>query len=857
MVTKDISAQPTGRTAQRLYSAGQLLGGPAAALLTLVVLSSGLVPGYQMYTVGLAAVYGLIVLSISLLAGWTGIWSIGHPAMVAIGAYATAYGSSHGWGLAFTSVVAVVLCALLGGFLGFAGSRFSVLYVALLTLAFTLVILEIIGAWKSVTGGDQGVPVETFETALGDLVPSSDEVTYLAVGILGLAIAVSVFLRRTTIRMRMVAAKTHPLAGRSIGIAPELQSSLGFAISAGVAGLSGVLLALLSGFISPEGFSMVFAVNLIAATVLGGTGSVIGAVLGGAFLASAPTLASSLSIDQPYLIGGVLILTLLFLADGIVPTAGKLLRRFVPVTRALGRPAPSLSGPDLVDTAGSGANLRADAAEAAVLRTEALGVRFGGLQAVHDIDLRVGAGEVLAIIGPNGAGKTTFVNALCGLIGGGELEGTMELGGRPLNGVRATRRRSLGLGRTFQHAELFAELTVLENVSVVNRWERRADRDSALQVLASVGLADHVHRLPGELPFGLQKRVDLARAVAALADNPRLMVLDEPFGGLDADERRTLAEHIRRLSDSGTSVVIIDHVLDDLFAVADRVVAFDFGELIADGTPDTVLQNQTVRDSYLGNIDTTLIAPDIDRAATPLISVRGVEHHYAGVRALSGIDLDVHAGGILGIVGANGAGKSTLGRILHGDLHSTGGTRTVTGTDALRLSLVPEGRALFRTLSVRENLEVAAYAAGISGRRLRTRLEELQHGLPERVRTRMNIPAGSLSGGEQQLVAIARALMADPEVLILDEPALGLSPAMVDEVYSQVNALARRGITTILLDQSLARALESCSEIVVLRQGEVVARGNSGTPGFGQIAEAAYFGTEIPAHIGEVFVPKP
>ena len=844
MVTQDISGRGAGRRAQRLYSTGQLLGGPAAALLTIAVLSAGLVPGYQIYTVGLAAVYGLIVLSISLLAGWTGIWSIGHPAMVAIGAYATAYGSSHGWGSAFTSVVAVALCAMLGGFLGFAGSRFSVLYVALLTLAFTLVTLEIIGAWKSVTGGDQGVPVDAF----GDLVPSSDDVTYLAVGVLGLAITVSVFMRRTTIRMRMVAAKTHPLAGRSIGIAPELQSSLGFAISAGVAGLAGVLLALLSGFISPEGFSMVFAVNLIAATVLGGTGSVIGAVLGGAFLASAPTLSSSLSIDQPYLIGGVLILTLLFLADGIVPTVGKLLHRFVPATRVLGRPTL----PMLLDTAESGTNTPAGGAAAAVLKTEGLGVRFGGLQAVHDIDLRVGAGEVLAIIGPNGAGKTTFVNALCGLIGGGEVVGTMELDGRPLHGVRATRRRSLGLGRTFQHAELFAELTVLENVSVVNRWGRRADRDSAVRVLSSVGLSDHVHRLPDELPFGLRKRVDLARAIAALADNPRLMVLDEPFGGLDADERHTLAGHIRRLSKAGTSVIIIDHVLDDLFAVADRVVAFDFGELIADGTPDTVLQNRQVRDSYLGNIDTTLIAPAIDRTSTPLISVRGIEHHYAGVQALSGIDLDLHAGGILGIVGANGAGKSTLGRILHGDLQSTGGTRTVTGTDALRLSLVPEGRALFRTLSVRENLEVAAYAAGISGRTLRTRLDELRQGLPERVRTRMDIPAGSLSGGEQQLVAIARALMADPEVLILDEPALGLSPAMVDEVYSQVNALARRGITTILLDQSLSRALESCSEVVVLRQGEVVARGNSGTPEFARTAEAAYFGTDIPASTGEL-----
>ncbi|MFZ2175053.1 MAG: ATP-binding cassette domain-containing protein [Rhodococcus sp. (in: high G+C Gram-positive bacteria)] len=849
MTTTQIPDRRTSRKGQRLYSVGQLVGGPLAAVLTILVLSAGILPGYNVYTVGLAAVYGLIVLSISLLAGWTGIWSIGHPAMVAIGAYATAYGSAHGWGIGFTVVLAVVLCAATGGFLGFVGSRFSVLYVALLTLAFTLVVLEIIGAWKSVTGGDQGVPVDTFDSPVGELIPSSDEVVYLAVAVLGVALTVSVLVRRTTVRMRMVAAKTHPLASRSIGIAPELQSSLGFAISAGIAGLAGVLLALLSGFVSPEGFSMVFAVNLIAATVLGGTGSIVGAVLGGAFLAFAPTLASSFSIDQPYLIGGILILTLLFLADGIVPTAASLLHRFAPATRALShRPLPTLPAEEA--TGADDRDSSVDSEAEPILKTEGLGVRFGGLQAVDAVDLQVLPGEVLAIIGPNGAGKTTFVNALCGLIGGGELTGTMELGGKELHAVRATRRRSLGLGRTFQHAELFGELTVLENVTVVNRWGRKSDREAALRVLESVGLAEHAHRLPKELPFGLQKRVDLARAIAALADNPRLIVLDEPFGGLDVDERQTLALHIRRLSASGTSVVIIDHVLDDLFAVADRVVAFDFGELIADGTPDTVLQNQKVRDSYLGGVNSDLVAPEVDCAGTPMIAVRDIEHHYDGVRALEGIDLDVHAGGILGIVGANGAGKSTLGRILHGDMHATGGTRVLGASEKLRISLVPEGRALFRTLSVRENLEVAAYAVGISGRKLTERLEELQEWLPERVRTRMSIPAGSLSGGEQQLVAIARALMADPEVLILDEPALGLSPAMVDEVYSQINTLAYQGITTILLDQSLARALGACTDVVVLRQGAVVARGNNRTPGFDRIAEAAYFGTEIaePAH---------
>ncbi|UNM99095.1 ATP-binding cassette domain-containing protein [Rhodococcus opacus] len=851
MTTTQIPDRQGSRTSQRMYSAAQVLGGPLAAVLTILMLSAGIVPSYNVYTVGLAAVYGLIVLSISLLANWTGIWSIGHPAMVAIGAYATAYGSGHDWGLSFTVLVAIILCAATGGFLGFVGSRFSVLYVALLTLAFTLVVLEIIGAWKSVTGGDQGVPVDTFDSVLGEVMPSSDEVVFLAVAILGVALTVSVLVRRTTLRMRMVAAKTHPLASKSIGIAPEFQSSLGFAISAGVAGLSGVLLALLSGFVSPEGFSMVFAVNLIAATVLGGTGSIVGAVVGGVFLAFAPTLAATLSIDQPYLIGGILILTLLFLADGIVPTAASLLYRFVPATRSLNhRPLSALPAEAPIGTDGRGSSLGTDTEP--VLTTEGLGVRFGGLQAVDGVDLQVLPGEVLAIIGPNGAGKTTFVNALCGLIGGGDLTGTIALDGKQLHSVRATRRRSLGLGRTFQHAELFGELTVLENVSVVNRWGRRSERDTALRILDSVGLAEHAHRLPKELPFGLQKRVDLARAITALADNPHLIVLDEPFGGLDVDEGQTLARHIRQLSTSGTSVVIIDHVLDDLFAVADRVAAFNFGKLIATGTPDTVLQNQQVRDSYLGAIHADLLAPEVDSSGTPLISVHGIEHHYEGVRALEGIDLDVHAGGILGIVGANGAGKSTLGRILHGDIYPTDGIRILGDSKNLRISLVPEGRALFRTLSVRENLEVAAYAAGISGRKLTQRLAELQDRLPERVRTRMSLPAGSLSGGEQQLVAIARALMADPDVLILDEPALGLSPAMVDEVYSQINTLAYQGITTILLDQSLTRALGACTDVVVLRQGGVVARGNSRTPGFDQIAETAYFGTDVAAPVQDV-----
>ena len=837
---------PTPVTSPRTLSPGwlkswlaaRLLSGPIAAAIVIAILLSGLVPVYTTFTIALAAVYGLLVLSVSLLASWSGIWSIGHPALLAIGAYTASYGSAHGWRLEATAVFAIVMCALFGAFLGFAGSRFSVLYVALLTLAFTLVVIEIVHVWKDVTKGDQGVPVGEFSWMFGTFYASDNTALCIVVGVFGLALAVAEFMRRTPLRMRLLAAKTHPLAARTVGIAPEAQSAISFAASGAVAGLAGVMLGLVSGFVSPESFSLVLAVNIIAATVFGGTGSLIGAVVGGAFLAGAPTLAGSLSIDQPYLIGGLLILALIFLPDGVVPSVARVLNRWTGWNDRL--QSAAIAG-SVNDEEPEFARKGVAESGHALLEVSGLGVRYGGLQAVEGVDLNLVPGEVVAVIGPNGAGKTTFVNALSGLTGGGKLDGQMLLEGRDLRKVRPVRRRRLGLGRTFQHAELFDELTILDNVLVVRRRITRKDRAQAFALLQSVGLHEYAFRKPSELPFGLQKRADLARAIA---ESPRILILDEPFGGLDSDERAVLAANIIRVRDEGTCCIIIDHVLDDLFAVADRVVAFDFGQLVATGSPATVLQDEAVRRSYLGVIDGDSLQAAPKRGGLPAISLNSTGHHYGGVRALEDIDLEVAAGSIFGVVGANGAGKSSLGRILHGSLKSSSGSRTEALRDGreLRISLVPEGRALFKTLSVRENLEVAAYAGNMKGAKLRARLEEMGAWLPERVRTRMDVSAGALSGGEQQLVAIARALMAEPDVLVLDEPALGLSPAMVQEVYRQIGELATQGITTILLDQSLPRALQSCSDVVVLRQGRIVARGNAGVEGFAELAETAYFG---------------
>lgn len=817
--------------------------GPLAAVLLILVLHSGAIPPYQAYSVGLAAVYTVLVLSVNLLAGWAGIWSIAHPAFFALGAYFASYGSTHGWSLEAVVLGAAGCAAAFGAFLGGAGARFSMLYLALLTLAFTMVSLEVMGQWTDVTGGDQGVPMEELHSALGlgTLSSAGTQAQYIAVGVAGVALAVGALARPSALRMRLVAAKSHPLAARSAGIAPEAQSALAFAVSAVFAALAGVLLALVVGFVSPDPFSLALAISLIAACVLGGAGTLVGAVVGGAYLTWAPTAAETAGVAQPILQGVVLIAALVFLPGGVVPFLGRALRRLL--VRTTAKPPTPVEAAEQVPPP-----VPAPAPSAPeVLRVDDVGVSFGGVKALEGASMTVRAGETVAIIGPNGAGKTTLLNVLSGLVGGGRVTGSAQYAGKPLLKSRATARRRLGIGRTFQHAETFPELTVAENILCTHRRVTAHHRARAAELLESVGLAPFADRRPAELPFGLHKRLDLARA---LAEEPQLLVLDEPFGGLDAGERTLLAREIVRQQQRGTAVVIIDHVLDDLFAVAHRVVAFDFGRPVGEGLPGTILDDPRVRTSYLGEGGDRVELPPRDDLATTAVHIKGVDHSYGGVAALRGIDLTVPQGSVLGVVGANGAGKSTLGQILHGTLAPTHGRRTADRD--LRSALVPEGRALFKTLSLRENLEVAAYAAGIKGAELRARLAQTGEWLPPRLRERMGMPAAGLSGGEQQILAIARALMAQPDLLIVDEPALGLSPAMVTEVYARLGRLARDGMTVVLLEQSLTRAASACHEVVVLHDGRIAAQGEPADPEFLAHAERAYFDGEEDASVAAV-----
>jgi branched-chain amino acid transport system ATP-binding protein len=246
------------------------------------------------------------------------------------------------------------------------------------------------------------------------------------------------------------------------------------------------------------------------------------------------------------------------------------------------------------------------------LDVDELTVRFGGITALENVSLAVECGHVLGVIGPNGAGKTTLFNAICGFVA--PESGTLSWCGRSLAGIRPHQLAERGIARTLQGVGLFPRLTVLDNVMAGAERFRRAGllsallalprsdsderdlRDRALSVLERVGCAQLADRLPGSLPFAAQKKVALARALVA---EPQLLLLDEPAGGLDADELSELAELVRSLGDS-VAVMLVEHHMDLVMSVCDRVVVLDFGGIIAAGAPDEVRSDRDVLDAYLG-----------------------------------------------------------------------------------------------------------------------------------------------------------------------------------------------------------------------------------------------------------------